>query len=240
MGSCEGELLIRSRVEQSEDIRNMKTVEASTLLENLKWRYAVKKFDSTRKIPEATWKSLEEVLVLSPSSFGLQPWRFFLVKDASVREQLRAVSWNQPQVTDASHLVVLARRTSVTTADVDKYVERIAAVRGVPVASIADYRQMMLGSVSNPAGLPGGNMDTYTRSQVYIALGFLLFAAAQFGVDACPMEGFDPAAYDKILGLPGLGYNATVVGALGYRASDDWLASLPKVRYETKDLIQTI
>lgn len=218
----------------------MKTVEASTLLENLKWRYAVKKFDANKKIPDATWKAIEEAMVLSPSSYGLQPWKFFIVADPAVRAKLKPLSWNQSQITDASHLVVMARRNTVTPADVEKYVERIAAVRGVPITTIADYKQMMLGSVTNPAGLPGGSMDTYTRSQVYIALGFVLYTAAQLGVDACPMEGFDATAYDGILGLPEMGYKSTVVAALGYRASDDWLAPLAKVRYEKKDLIQTI
>ncbi len=218
----------------------MKTVEATTLLENLKWRYAVKKFDATRKIPDATWKALEETLVLAPSSYGLQPWKFFVIKDGAVRAKLRPASWNQTQITDASHMVVLARKTEVTSTDVDRYVQRIMEVRQAPTSLLEDYRQMMLGSVNNPSGLPGGSMDTYTRSQVYIALGFFLYSAAQLGIDACPMEGFDAKQYDEILGLPALGYNATVVAAAGYRAADDWLAPLAKVRYEAKDMIQTI
>lgn len=218
----------------------MKTVEPSTLLENLKWRYAVKKFDAGRKIPEATWKTLEETLVLAPSSYGLQPWKFFVIKDEAVRAKLRPASWNQSQITDASHLVVLARKSTLTPADVDRHVQRIMAVRSAPAAALEDYKNMMLGSVNNPSGLPGGSMDTYTRSQVYVALGFFLFAAAQLGIDACPMEGFDAAQYDEILGLPAKGYRATVAAAAGYRAADDWLAPLAKVRYEAQDVIQTI
>lgn len=227
-------------LQEHERIKHMKSVDAATILDNLKWRYAVKKFDATKKIPEQTWKALEETLVLSPSSYGLQPWKFFVVKDAAVRAKLRPASWNQSQITDASHLVVFARKATVTAADVEHYVQRIMQVRSAPAAMLEDYKNMMLGSVNNPAGLPGGSMDTYTRSQVYIALGFFLFAAAQLGIDACPMEGFDPVKYDEILGLPALGYKATVVATAGYRASDDWLASLPKVRYEAKDLIATI
>jgi nitroreductase len=219
---------------------HMKIVDATTILDNLKWRYAVKKFDAQKKIPEPTWKALEEALVLSPSSYGLQPWKFFVIKDPAVRATLRTASWNQSQITDASHLVVLARKATVTPADVDQYVQRIMEVRGAPAAALEDYRQMMLGSVNNPAGLPGGSMDTYTRSQVYIALGFFLFAAAQLGIDACPMEGFDPAKYDEILGLTAMGYKATVVATSGYRAADDWLASLPKVRKEPEDVIATV
>lgn len=218
----------------------MQPIEPSTLLENLKWRYAVKKFDASKKIPEPTWRALEEALVLAPSSYGLQPWKFYVIKEAAVRAKLRPASWNQSQITDASHLVVLARKTTVTAADVEQYVQRIMQVRSAPAAAMEDYKKMMLGSVNNPSGLPGGNMDTYTRSQVYIALGFFLFAAAQMGIDACPMEGFDAVQYDQILGLPAKGYNATVVATAGYRAADDWLAPLPKVRYDAKDVIQTI
>jgi nitroreductase len=218
----------------------MTSVDAATILDNLTWRYAVKKFDAQKKIPEATWKALEDVLVLSPSSYGLQPWKFFVIKDGAVRAALRPASWNQSQITDASHLVVFARKATVTAADVEQYVRRILQVRNAPAAALEDYKNMMLGSVNNPSGLPGGSMDTYTRSQVYIALGFFLFAAAQLGVDACPMEGFDPVKYDEILGLPAMGYRATVAAAAGYRAADDWLAPLAKVRYEAKDVIQVI
>lgn len=208
------------------------------LLAALSWRYATKKFDPARRIDGAVWAALEQALVLSASSFGLQPWRFVVVDDPAVRARLRPASWNQPQITDASHLVVFARKLEVSPADVDRHIDRIAEVRGIPRAALADYRGMMLGSVANPAGLPGGDMVTWTRSQVYIALGQFLTAAALLGVDACPMEGFDPGAYNEILGLPAQGYSAVVVAAAGHRAADDQFAAFAKVRFRHEDVVR--
>jgi nitroreductase len=201
-----------------------------TILANLGWRYAVKKFDAARKIPQATWATIEEAIRLAPSSHGLQPWQFVVVTDPTVRAKLRAASWNQPQITDASHLVVFCRRIEVTAADVDAFVADVASQRGVTVESLKDYRNMMAGSVAKPETLPGGTMDTYTRSQTYIALGVFLTTCAMLGIDACPMEGFDPKGYDAILNTSKDGYIPVVLGAAGYRASDDWLANLRKVR----------
>ncbi len=208
----------------------MTPISSENVLSNLSWRYATKKFDPTKKISDATWKSIEDGMRLAPSSYGLQPWKFAVVTNPEMRVKLRAVSWNQPQITDASHLVVFCAKINVTPADVDAYVADVAAQRGVPVDTLKDYRNMMVGSVSNPAGLPGGDMRTYTRSQTYIALGFFLYTCAMLGVDACPMEGFEPAKYDEILKMSAQGYMPVVLGAAGYRASDDWLANQKKVR----------
>lgn len=216
------------------------TIPPADLLASLSWRYATKKFDPARKIDGALWATLEQALVLSPSSFGLQPWRFIVVSDRATREKLRAVSWNQPQITDASHLVVFCRKNELTSADVDAYVERVAQVRGTSKAELEGYRTMILGSISNPSGLPGGDMVTYTRSQVYIALGQFLTAAALLGVDACPMEGFDPKGYNEILDLPAQGYSAVVLGAAGYRAADDLFGSMKKVRFSAESVIRRV
>jgi nitroreductase len=218
----------------------MNAVSDRALLDALNWRYAVKTFDASKKIPEATWKTLEDALVLAPSSYGLQPWKFVVVQNAALREKLRASSWNQSQITDASHLVVFCAKIEVTPADVDAYVDRIFAVRGGDRAALAGYRDMMMGSVKNPAGLPGGSMATYTRSQVYIALGVFLSACAMLGVDACPMEGFDPKAYDDALGLSQTGYKPVVVATAGYRSQSDWLANLKKVRNEKSAVVQYV
>ncbi len=205
-------------------------VPEQTLLTNLGWRYAVKKFDGAKKIPQATWTTVEEAVRLAPSSYGIQPWQFVVVTDPTVRAKLRPLSWNQSQITDASHLVVFCRKIDVTVADVDAYIADIAAQRSVAADTLKDYRGMMVGSVSNPPSLPGGSMEIYTRSQVYIALGVFLTSCAMLGVDACPMEGFDPKGYDEVLGTSKQGFMPVVLGAAGYRAGDDWLATLKKVR----------
>lgn len=175
-------------------------------------------------------------MVLSPSSYGLQPWRFAVVTDTKVREKLRPVSWNQPQITDASHLVVFLRKEKVTAADVDKYVDRIVEVRKVPREVMKDYRNMMVGTAENPAT----DHAVWNSRQVYIALGFFLSAAAMLGIDACPMEGIDAAKYDEILNLKGTGYTTTVVATAGYRADDDMFAKMAKVRFPDNDVIMRV
>lgn len=214
----------------------MSTVTPAQLIQALSWRYATKQFDPTRKISGEVWKTLEEAMTLAPSSYGLQPWGFVVVTDPKVREKLRAVSWNQPQITDASHLVVFCAKTTLTRGDVDRYVERIAQVRGISREALAGYRDMMLGSVE----APGANHLHWNQRQVYIALGFFLSAAALMGIDACPMEGFDADKYDEILGLPSRGLRATVLATAGYRAASDSYASLRKVRFEASDLIRRV
>lgn len=219
----------------------MPTIPAETLLSQLSWRYATKKFDPARKIPPATWSTLMSAAILSPSSYGLQPWKLVVVTNPALRQKLREASWNQTQITDASHLVVFARKREVTAADVNRFVDRIVEVRKAPREALAGYRDMMLGSVANPPTLPGGGFDNWTSRQTYIALGFFLAAAAMLGVDSCPMEGFDPAKYDEALGLPALGYHATVLATVGYRAADDGFApdKSAKVRFAESDLVLT-
>ncbi len=211
----------------------MQTVSPEVLLEQLNWRYAVKKFDASKKIAPGTWSTLEKAMVLSPSSYGLQPWRFLVVQDSKVREKLRPVSWNQSQITDASHMVVFLRKEKLTAADVEKYVDRIVEVRKAPREVLNDYRNMMLGTVNNPATDHAG----WNSRQVYIALGFFLSAAAMLGIDACPMEGIDSAKYDEMLNLKGTGYTTTVVATAGYRADDDMFAKMAKVRFAENDVI---
>lgn len=216
------------------------TISPDTILRQFRWRYATKKFDQSKKIPAETWRQIEEAIVLAPSSYGLQPWKLVVVNTPALRAQLREVSWNQPQITDASHLAVFCRRAHLDEAYVDRFVARVAEVRGVSVSGLKGYRDMMAGSVNNPPGLPGGSLDTYTRSQTYIALGFGLAAAAMLGIDACPMEGFIPARYDEILGLASQNLKASVVATFGYRAADDQMAptSMKKVRHAHEHVVE--
>ncbi|MBI3550997.1 MAG: nitroreductase family protein [Elusimicrobia bacterium] len=204
------------------------------LLGGLRRRYATKRFDPDRKIPGGLWDALEEALVLSQSSYGLQPWRFFVVDDPALRARLRPVSWNQAQITDADRLVVFAARKDLGAHDVERYIARIAHVRKVPASSLDGFKQMMLGSLSKSKA----ELQAWSARQVYIALGNFLAAAAALGVDACPMEGFDAAKYDEILGLSEKGYTAVVLAAAGYRAGDDHAAALPKVRFERADVVE--
>ena len=207
------------------------------LLASLEWRYATKAFD-TRKLPDATWAALEESLRLTPSSFGLQPWKFIVVNDPAVRAKLRPVSWNQSQVTDASHLVVFARRTEMTEADVNEFFNQIVSDRKIDASVIEPYRQMMLGGVVK--GKDAAAQKDWAARQLYIALGQLMGAAAALAVDTCALEGIDPAAYDEILGLKGTGYEVVVACAVGYRSADDKYAAMKKIRYPAGRVIARV
>ena len=211
----------------------MEAVTPATLVERLEWRYAVKRFDPARKIPPATWKALERALVLTASSFGLQPWRFVVVEDPRMREKLLPASWGQRQIVEASHMVVFAARRGLGAADVDHYIARIAEVRGVPAASLEGFRKVMLGFLEKS----GAGIDDWSARQTYLAIGNFLAVAALLGVDACPMEGIEPARYDEILGLGAAGYHALAVATAGYRAADDARASLKKVRFIDDEVI---
>lgn len=210
-------------------------VSPDELLDSLRWRYAVKKFDPNRQIPTEQWRALEEALVLSPSSFGLQPWKFIVVDNPSVRKELRAASWNQPQVVDASRLVVFAIKKDLNVADVDRFIRLTAEVQGTTEESLKGYRDMMAGFVSRSD--KGFDINAWSARQLYIALGVFLTSAALLGVDACPMEGIDPEAYDKMLGLDKQGYHALAVATAGYRAADDRYAAAPKVRFKPEEVI---
>jgi nitroreductase len=198
------------------------------LLDALRWRYATKRFDPNRRLPDDVWQALEQSLVLTPSSFGLQPWKFLVIGDPDVRARLREASWGQPQVTEASHYLVLTARTAITPDDIEDWTARLAEVQGTPQEALAPLRNVIGGFVG--AMTPEAVLAWNIR-QVYIALGQLMTAAAMLGIDACPMEGIDPAGYDAVLGLAG-GDHTTAVGcALGYRAADDRHAGLPKARF---------
>ncbi len=211
---------------------------AEQIIQPLKSRYATKKFDPSKKIPDDIWHALEQSLILAPSSFGLQPWKFFVVRNPDLRQQLLPHAWDQSQIVEASHLVVLAIKTNINAGDVAPYIDRVAEVRNMPKGQLEGLENMIKGYLKEPP-YPL-QPDSWSAKQVYIALGFFLYSAALLGVDACPMEGFVPAKFDEILGLPEQGYAATVLCAAGYRAEDDKYADLAKVRYETEDVVQYI
>jgi len=209
---------------------------SDTLLNALQWRYATKAFDANRQIDAPTWASLEQALVLTASSYGLQPWKFLVITDASIRSELRPHSWNQSQITDCSHLVVLLKKRTITASDADRLIEAIAQARGIETSVLAGYRQMI--QVDLIDGPRSQIIGQWAANQVYIALGNLLSSAALLGVDTCAIEGFSPSDYDRILSLESDDYQSCVVCACGYRSSDDNYANLAKVRYPASDLIE--
>jgi nitroreductase len=208
------------------------------IIAKLNWRYATKKFDPKQKISSEAWQALEQSLVLAPSSFGQQPWKFFVIRNADLRQQLQEQAWNQSQVVDASHLVVLAIKKNVNPDDVDRYINRVVEVRQTSKDKLAGMENAIKGFLQDPP-FPLEPDDWSTR-QVYLALGFFIYSAALLGIDACPMEGFKPDKFDEILGLAKQGYGARVLCAVGYRSDEDKLADMAKVRYETEEVVQYI
>ncbi|WP_411827129.1 NAD(P)H-dependent oxidoreductase [Luteolibacter sp. AS25] len=204
------------------------------LLQALNFRYATKVFDPSKKIDDDTWSKIETSLILAPSSFGLQPWKFFVIKSDEVREKLKAASWGQSQVTDASHLVVLAARTDLAQEDIDSWVTRLSEVQGTPIENLAG----LSGVISSfSGGMDSATKQAWNTRQLYIVLGQLMTSAAFMEIDTCPLEGISAADYDEILGLKESGYATGVACALGYRSADDKYALAPKARFPQENVV---
>ena len=208
----------------------------SDILSALNWRYATKVFDPTKKIDAATWSALEETLVLTPSSFGLQPWKFLVIEDKELRESLVPHAWRQRQVADCSHLVVLTVPKEVGEDHLDANIARMVEVRGGTADALMGFRKMVAGFRGQLA--EQGGLTHWARLQSYIALGQFMLAAALLGIDTCPMEGFVPEKFDEILGLDKTGHTTAVLCPAGYRSYDDRYAVLPKVRFKKEDVIE--
>lgn len=215
----------------------MHPVPPDATLTQLRWRYATKKFDPARKIAPDLWAGLEQAAALSPSSYGLQPWKFVVVTDPEVRKKLHPASWNQPQILDASHLVVFAAKNPPTPADVERHVARTEQVRGLTPSALDDLKKRILGSLSR---MTEKDAHAWAARQCYIALGVFLSACALAGVDACPMEGFQPEKYDEILGLAAKGLSAVVIATAGYRHPDDPAAKFAKSRFPVDEVIERV
>ncbi|NIP96935.1 MAG: NAD(P)H-dependent oxidoreductase [Akkermansiaceae bacterium] len=213
----------------------MELLSPSDLVDHLNWRYAVKVFDPDRRIPPASWTALEQSLVLAPSSFGMQPWKFLVLTDRALRESLVEHSWGQRQVVDCSHFVVFAAPTNLGPADVDRFADRTTEVRDSPPGSLDGFRKMVKGFLAN---FDEEQRLDWACRQIYLALGQLMTSAAVLGIDTCPMEGFSPPDYDRILGLPDQNLTAAVCCGLGYRGEGDKYATLPKVRYPTEEVVE--
>lgn len=214
------------------------TLSPHQLLHALNWRYATKIFDPAKKISTETWSVLEESLVLTPSSYGLQPWKFLVVQNPALRESLVPHSWGQRQVADASHLVVFAVFKTLTPEHINSYLQRISDVRGVAVDVLEPLKKMIHSEVMN--GPRSAIVTEWAVRQAYIALGNFMTAAALLGVDTCPMEGFVADKYDEILGLSARNLTAAVVCPAGYRASTDKYADYKKVRFPKEQVVEVI
>lgn len=196
------------------------------ILSLLNWRYAAKRMNGN-KIPQEKIDIILESVRLSASSIGLQPYRVIVIENPEILKQIKPIANNQAQITEASHLLVFAAWSDVSEESIEEYLNLIASERQVSLESLSAMRGFMAGLTKNT---PEQNFNWAAR-QAYIALGTALIAAASQEVDATPMEGFDSAALDNLLGLPEKGLKSVSILPLGYRdVSQDWLVSLPKVR----------
>jgi len=205
----------------------------SNIIESLEWRYATKKFDTAKKVSEEDLNEILEASRLAPSAFGLQPWKFIVVTDPVLRKKLHGHS-GQPQVTDASHLIVLAVRTDLNEKYIKEYLKHISAERNVPIESLRAYEQMM---IEDTKKMTREEVIEWSTRQVFIALGFMLETAALKRIDACPMEGFDSDKFDDVLELKAQNLHSVVLCPVGYRAADDSAAQRTKVRFDMKDVV---
>ncbi len=204
-----------------------------SLIEKLNWRYATKKFDHTKKLSSEQLDELLKAVQLSPSSAGLQAYKVIVVEDAAVKEQLRAAANNQAQLTDASQIIVFASETGLDEAYAKNYIDLVAKTRSVGRENLAGFEQMIVGNINR---LDEAQKLAWSHKQTYIALGVLLTAAAELGIDACPMEGFNAAKFDEILRLKEKGLTSSVIAAIGFRAEDDTYSKLVKVRKPEEEL----
>ena len=209
----------------------------STFLENQNWRYATKKFDASKKISAADLNTLKEAIRLSASSYGLQPYKVFIIENPELRAKLVGAAYGQTQVADASHLLVFANELNFGAAGIDQLANNISATRGLPIEAIQGYVDYMKGNIT---GLPEEVRNIWTAKQTYLALGNLLNAAAELKIDVTPMEGFVPAQVNEILGLDKLGLNASLLAPIGHRHVEDDTQHYKKVRKSNEELFITL
>jgi nitroreductase len=208
------------------------------ILKALNWRYAVKKFDSKKKLSQDQWSFLEESLILSPSSYGLQPYQFLIVQNSELRKKLTPLSWGQTQIEDCSHLVVFTTLKKVTEDYVNKFISLTATTRNIDAAPLAGYKDMMIGDLVK--GPRAAVIQDWAQRQAYIAMGNIMNAAALIGVDTCPLEGLKPAGYDEVLGLKNSEYATVAAVACGFRDTEDKYQHAKKVRFSKEQLIKVV
>ena len=197
--------------------------------EALNWRYAVKMFDPSKKLDDKTIDLLEESLRLSPSSFGLQGWKFWRVDTPSLRKELAEHSHNKNQIENASHLYVLSFKKEYLAEDVESFLKDVAKKTGVDRKNLEGFADMLHGVTKS---LTSEQTALFLKPQVYITLGFFLMNCALLKIDAAPLEGFDHNFFDEKLGIAQQGYQSCVLIAAGYRDENDKYAHHPKVRFD--------
>ncbi|MCF2876465.1 MULTISPECIES: NAD(P)H-dependent oxidoreductase [unclassified Tenacibaculum] len=203
-------------------------------IESLEWRYAVKKFDENKSLTETQINTLKEAFNLTATSYGLQPIKMVVIQNKKLQQQLVEHSWNQGQVAQASHVLVLCIPKEYTVKDVESYFTLVKEVRNTPDEILNPFKEMLSSSIANKTS---EELRSWNKNQAYIALGNLMTVAANEQIDSCPMEGFIPEKYDEILGLDKHNLTSVLVLPVGFRAEDDYMKDLKKVRRKTAEVV---
>ncbi|MCT4616341.1 MAG: NAD(P)H-dependent oxidoreductase [Marinifilaceae bacterium] len=208
-----------------------------SLLDNLKWRYATKNFDTEKKLSDVDVDFIKKSIQLAPSSYGLQAYKILIIKNPEIKEKLKSASYNQAQISDSSHLFVFCAYDEVDVEYITNFVQMKSHIHQIPMNNLTDYQSNMINSIcsKNPQ-----DMLSWTGKQCYIALANLLTACAELKIDACPMEGFKAEEYKSILNLEGQRLSPVVIAAVGYRSENDKTQDLKKLRKPTERLFEEI
>ena len=204
------------------------------IIDSLKWRYAVKKFDTNKELSELQIETLKEAFNLTATSYGLQPLKLVIIKNKKIQEKLVPFSWNQQQILQASHLLVICVKDNYTTKEVENYFNLVQKIRNTPDEVINPFKKFLTAEIAKKTQ---EELYISNKNQAYIALGNLLTVCASQEIDSCPMEGFTPDKYDEILDLTKDNLKSVLVLPVGFRASDDYMKDLTKVRRNISDSI---
>ncbi len=207
------------------------------IIDSLRWRYATKKFDNQKNLPQEKIDILVEAFNLTATSYGLQPIKLVVIQDKKIQKELTTHSWNQQQVADASHVLVFCTENVIGEKYIRQYFDTVKAIRNTPDTILDPFKKQLITSFANKSSEEIAN---WTSKQAYLAMGNLLTVCAIEQIDACPMEGFIPEKYDEILNLESLGLSSVLVLPVGYRADDDMFSELKKVRRPTDDMVISI
>lgn len=205
-----------------------------SIIEKLNWRYATKKFDTTKQLSDSQLEILKEAFNLTALSYGLQTLKMVVVGDKSIRENLVALAFGQRQVADASHLLVLCIQNEIDTDDVDEHFDTVKAIRNTPDELLDPFKEQLKSTIET---MPDSKKSDWATKQAYIALGNLMTVCAIEEIDSCPMEGFLPEELDKVLNLDKYELKSVLLLPVGFRAEDDMFASLKKVRKPISDTV---
>lgn len=206
-------------------------------IDSLKWRYAVKKFDAEKQLSEEQINTLKEAFNLTATSYGLQPLKLVIVKNKEIQQQLLPHSWNQQQVIQVSHLLVICTKDNFTSEEVNSYFNLVQSIRQTPDKIVAPFKEFLTAEIEKKTQ---EELFTWNKNQAYIALGNLLTVCALEKIDSCPMEGFTPEKYDEILNLKAQNLKSVLVLPVGFRANDDYMKDQQKVRKQTQEIVLEI